>query len=68
MQRADMIINTYVDGWVNWLLPAKVSFSAMPNPLQDITDIDPTNEQIERYTKGSFLPYFGTMRYIEKTV
>ncbi|CAG8830407.1 7303_t:CDS:1, partial [Gigaspora rosea] len=39
---------------------------AIPNPLQDITDIDPTKEQIDKYTKGFFFPYIGTTRDIAK--
>lgn len=39
--------NAYVDGCVNWLLPANVNFRAMPKALIAMTDTDPTNEQID---------------------
>jgi hypothetical protein len=42
-----MIMNMYVDGWVNWLFPPKLNLSAIPNALTDMTDTDPTVEQID---------------------
>lgn len=59
MQTPVKIMKTYVDACVNWLLPAKVNFTAIPNALTDITDTDPTVEQIDRYMRGFFFPYFG---------
>jgi hypothetical protein len=50
------MMKTYVDAWVNWFLPPKVSFNAMPNALTDMTDTEPTVEHIEMYTSGFFLP------------
>ena len=47
MQTTVKMMNTYVEGWVNWLLPAKVNLTAMPIALIDMTDTDPTVEQIE---------------------
>lgn len=48
MQSAVRIIKTYVDACVNWLFPANVSFSAMPKAFTDMTETEPTVEQIER--------------------
>jgi len=48
-----------------------VSFKAMPNALTDITDTEPTVEQIEIYIKGFLFPYVGETLYImtdEKTM
>ena len=56
MQTTTTIANAYVDGWVNWLFPANVSFRAIPNALTDMTVMDPTVEQIEMYISGFFLP------------
>jgi hypothetical protein len=42
------MMKTYVEGCVNWLLPAKVNLTAMPMAFTDMTDTDPTVEQIER--------------------
>ncbi len=36
-----------VEGWLNWLLPAKVSLSATPRPLTLMTEMEPTKLQIE---------------------
>ena len=47
MHTATTMIKTYVEGCVNWLLPAKVNFKAIPNAFTDITDTAPTVEQIE---------------------
>ena len=38
----------YVEGWVNWLFPASVSFNAMPKALTAMTEIDPVVAQMER--------------------
>jgi hypothetical protein len=48
MQTVVKMIKTYVEGCVNWLFPPNVNFTAIPNALTDITDTDPTVEQIER--------------------
>lgn len=48
MQNAVRIMNMYVEAWVNWLFPAKVSFSAIPKAFTDMTETEPTVEQIER--------------------
>ena len=48
MQTTTTIANTYVEGCVNWFWPAKVSFTAIPNPLIDMTETDPTVEQMDR--------------------
>lgn len=48
MQTVVKIMKTYVEAWLNWLCPAKVSFTAMPKALTDMTETDPTVEQIER--------------------
>lgn len=48
MQTAVTIMKTYVEGCENWLFPAKVSLRAMPNALTDMTDTEPTREQIPR--------------------
>lgn len=47
MQTPVRMMKTYVEGCENWLLPAKVNFSAMPKAFTDMTDTDPTVEQIE---------------------
>lgn len=41
------IMKTYVEGCVNWFFPAKVSFTAMPKALMDMTETEPTVEQME---------------------
>ena len=64
MQTVVRIMKTYVDGCVNWLLPAKVNLTAIPKALTDMTETDPTVEQIERYMRGFFFPYRGATRYI----
>lgn len=48
MQTAVRIMKTYVEGCVNWLFPAKVSFRAMPKAFTDMTETEPTVEQIDR--------------------
>jgi hypothetical protein len=48
MQTVVSMINTYVEGCENWLLPAKVSLTAIPNALTDMTETDPTVEQIDK--------------------
>lgn len=48
MHTAVKIMKTYVEGWLNWLWPAKVSLSAIPKALTDMTEMDPTVEQMER--------------------
>lgn len=67
MQTVVKMMNTYVEGCVNWLLPAKVNFTAMPIALIDMTDTDPTVEQIEMKIRGFFFPYIGATRYIMTT-
>lgn len=62
MQTVQRMIKTYVDGCENWLLPAKVSFTAIPNAFTDMTETPPTVEQIDRYIRGFFFPYFGAIR------
>ena len=47
MQPITVMPNTYVLICVNWLFPAKVSFTATPKPLIAITDTEPTSEHIE---------------------
>ena len=42
------MMKTYVEGYVNWLLPLRVSFRAIPKALIAMTDTDPTVEHIER--------------------
>lgn len=49
---------------MNWLLPASDNFSAIPNALTDMTETEPTVEQIEMYISGFRLPYFGAYLYI----
>jgi hypothetical protein len=61
------MMNTYVEGCVNWLLPAKVNLTAIPIALTDMTDTDPTVEQIERKMRGFFFPCTGATRYIITT-
>ena len=56
MQTAVTMIKTYVEGCVNWLLPAKVNLTAIPIAFTDITDTDPTVEQIDRKIRGFFFP------------
>ena len=56
--------NVYVEGLLNWLCPPRVNLSAMPNALTDMTETDPTVEQIEMNTKGFFFPCFGATLYI----
>ena len=41
-----------------------VSFTAMPNALIAMMEIEPTVLHIEMYTNGFFLPYFGAILYI----
>ncbi len=41
-----------------------VSFRAIPNALTDMTDTEPTVEQIEIYIKGFRFPYVGDTLYI----
>lgn len=36
----------------------------MPKALMDMTEMEPTVEQIDRYISGFFLPYLGAIRYI----
>ena len=52
--------NIYVEGWLNWLLPATVNLTAIPNALTAITESDPTKEHTERYTIGLVFPHLGT--------
>lgn len=59
MATAVTIMKTYVEGNLNWLLPFKVSLRAIPNALIDMTETDPTVEQMDKYIRGFFLPYFG---------
>lgn len=59
MQTATRIMKTYVEACVNWFLPPKVSFTAIPNALTDITDTEPTVEHMDMYMSGFFLPYIG---------
>lgn len=40
-------MKTYVEGCVNWLFPPSVSFKAIPKALIDMTETEPTLEQIE---------------------
>jgi hypothetical protein len=47
---------------VNWLLPPKVSLRAIPKALTDMTDTEPTVEQIEMKISGFFFPYMGATR------
>jgi hypothetical protein len=53
-----------VEAWVNWLLPPNVNFNAMPNALTDMTETDPTVEQIEIKMSGFFFPCTGATRKI----
>lgn len=48
MQPTTTARKRYVVKCVSWLLPAKVSLSAMPKPLMAMTETEPTKEQIER--------------------
>ena len=48
MQTAVTMMNTYVEGCVNWFLPANVNLTAIPIALTDMTDTDPAVEQMER--------------------
>lgn len=57
-------MKTYVDGCVNWLLPPMVNFTAMPNALIAMIEIDPTVLQIEMYINGFDFPYLGATLYI----
>lgn len=41
-----------------------MSFRAIPKPLIDMTETDPTVEQMEMYMRGFFFPYTGATRYI----
>ena len=56
------MIKTYVEGCVNWFLPPRVNLTAIPNAFTDITDTEPTVEQIEIYTNGFFFPCVGATR------
>ena len=47
MQTTTTMAKAYVDGCVNWFFPLIVNLSAIPKALIDITDTDPTVEQIE---------------------
>lgn len=47
MQAVVKMMKTYVEGCINWLLPARVNFKAIPNAFTDITETEPTVEQIE---------------------
>lgn len=47
MQKPVTIAKTYVDACTNWLFPPRVNFTAMPNALTDMTETEPTVEQIE---------------------
>lgn len=62
MQKAVTMAKTYVDAWTNWLLPPIVSFTAIPKALTDITEMEPTVEQIEMKIRGFFFPYTGATR------
>ena len=62
MQTATVMPKTYVLGWLNWLFPESVSFTATPNPLMAITETEPTREHMEMYTVGFVRPYLGTTR------
>ena len=59
MQTTTTMAKTYVLGCVSWFFPARVSFSATPNPLMAMTEMEPTSEQMEMYTNGSRVPYRG---------
>jgi hypothetical protein len=61
------MMKTYVEGWVNWLLPARVNLTAIPKALTDMTETDPTVEHMDKNIRGFFLPYFGATRYIITT-
>ena len=61
MQQTVTMAKAYVDGWVSWLFPFRVNFKAIPKALADITDTDPTVEQIEMNIKGFFFPCFGAI-------
>jgi len=37
----------YVLGWVNWLFPPNVSFTATPKPLIAMIDTEPTKEHMD---------------------
>jgi hypothetical protein len=62
MQKPVTIKKTYVDACVNWLLPLNVSFRAIPKALTDMTETEPTVEQIEIKIKGFFFPCIGATR------
>lgn len=47
MQDMVTMPKTYVLGCENWLLPARVSLTATPKPLMDMTETEPTTEQME---------------------
>ena len=47
MQTTVTIMKAYVDGYVNWFSPANVNFRAMPKALTDMTETEPTVEQID---------------------
>jgi hypothetical protein len=68
MQTTVIVVKTYVDGWVNWLLPAKVSFKAIPKALIAMMEMEPTSEHIETKTSGFFLPCTGAILYTMTTV
>lgn len=53
------MVKAYVDGCVNWLFPAKVNFSAIPNAFTAMIETDPTVEQIDIYISGFFFPGCG---------
>lgn len=62
MQTIVTMMNTYVEGEVNWFLPPSVNFRAIPKALTDMTVTDPTVEQIEMNINGFFLPCLGATR------
>lgn len=45
---------------MSWFFPLNVSLSATPNALTLMTEMEPTSEQMERYTSGVLRPYAGT--------
>jgi len=48
MQPTTKITKTYVEGCVNWLLPANVILRAIPNALMNMMETEPAVEQMER--------------------
>lgn len=61
MQQTVTIAKAYVEGCVSWFFPFNVNFRAIPKALTDMTDTDPTVEQIEMKMRGFLFPCFGAI-------